>query len=60
MALLDRMLTRLGLDFGGISLRSEARSPITPHLVVGARPRADELEALEAEGITHAERAKAR
>ncbi|MEO0325323.1 MAG: dual specificity protein phosphatase [Myxococcota bacterium] len=53
MALVDRLLSRLGLDFEGLSLRNEPRSAITPELAVGARPLPEERGALRAEGTTH-------
>lgn len=52
--LTDRLLSALGLDLEfSISLRRDPFSEITPRLFLGGRPRAEDLSALKASGITH-------
>lgn len=54
MALLDRVLSWLGLDFDvEVSGSSDARSAITESLFVGRRPGPDDIDELRAAGITH-------
>lgn len=52
VGLLDHILRWLQLDFE-FDLHSQPFHRITPHLYLGARPRPEDVQALQNEGITH-------
>ncbi len=58
MALLEKLtsraLSRLGLNFDfTLDLKRDPFDPITPTLLLGSRPRRDQVEGLTALGVTH-------